>query len=269
MGRILGGPGGRGKLSNSKKVKPLVGVPTCRQIVDGLDYDCTQHKYIRALHLSADVLPLQIPLLGNELELESILARLDGIMLTGSHSNIHPQHYAPADAKADFKLDQFRDETILPLIKPVIEQGIPFFAICRGFQELNVAYGGELNPHLYQEDIYIEHRENKELDLAERYELAHTVELVPGGKLHSLFKQDSIEVNSLHEQGIRSIGKGLRAEGHSEDGLIEAVSVDDSSNFAIGVQWHPEWKSTENQVSTRLFSAFGEACAAYAKTTQR
>ena len=244
--------------------KPLVGVPTCRQVIDGLDYDCTQHKYIRALHASADVIPLPIPLLGDELDLDTLLSRLDGIMLTGSHSNIHPTHYTRPAIEADFKLDQERDATILPLIKPVIEKGIPFLAICRGFQELNVAYGGVLDPHLYRAGHYIEHRENKDLPLEQRYASAHPVQLVEGGLLQAMLQRDAIEVNTLHEQGIKTLGQGLNAEGHAEDGLIEAVSVAGAANFAIGVQWHPEWKSTENEVSTILFSEFGKACREYA-----
>ena len=249
--------------STRSKPRPIVALPTCRQVIDGLDYDCTQHKYIRALHASADVIPLPLPLLGSELDLETILTRVDGVVLTGSHSNVHPRHYSSPAIEADFKLDENRDATILPLIKPVIERGIPFLAICRGFQELNVAYGGVLDPHLYQSGNYIEHRENKELDLARRYDSAHTVKLLEGGVLQGILKRDVIEVNTLHEQGIKELGNGLVAEGHAQDGLIEAISVQDSTNFALGVQWHPEWKSTENEVSTLLFSEFGQACRAY------
>ncbi len=242
---------------------PIVGVPTCRQVIGDLEYDCTQHKYIAALCQSAGVLPLQIPLLGDQLSVESILQRLDGILLTGSHSNIHPQHYEKKFSSPDFKLDQERDATILPLIKPAIAQGLPLFAICRGFQELNVAYGGELHSKLHEQGSYIEHREEKDSRLDERYEAVHKVNLLAGGKLHSMLQSDSIEVNSLHEQGIRRAGEGLIVEGLAEDGLVEAVSVKDSHSFAIGVQWHPEWKSTQNPVSTVLFSEFGQACQRY------
>jgi putative glutamine amidotransferase len=246
--------------SNKKPTMPIVGVPTCRQEIGGLDYDCTQHKYIAALYKSANVLPLQIPLFGDRLEVNTILENVDGIMLTGSHSNIHPHHYENTNHTPDFKLDEERDHTVLRLIKPAIEQGIPLFAICRGFQELNVAYGGSLYSKLHLEESFIEHREDKNQDLEQRYDATHSVSLIKAGKLSKMIGCDSIDVNSLHEQGVKDLGSGLIVEACSEDGLVEAVSVDSSTNFAIGVQWHPEWKSIENPVSTILFSEFGKAC---------
>jgi putative glutamine amidotransferase len=245
---------------SNKSSMPIVGVPTCRQEIDGLDYDCTQHKYTAALYKSAKVLPLQIPLFGDQVEIDTILENVDGIMLTGSHSNIHPRHYENTNQEPDFKLDEKRDDTVLRLIKPAIEQGIPLLAICRGFQELNVAYGGSLYSRLHLEGSFNEHREDKNQDLEQRYDATHSVSLKTGGQLNRLMNSDSIDVNSLHEQGIKELGSGLIVEACSEDGLVEAVSVDGSTNFALGVQWHPEWRSTENPVSTILFSEFGKAC---------
>jgi putative glutamine amidotransferase len=242
---------------------PLVGVPTCRKKIGDLDYDCTQHKYIAALYNSALVLPLQIPLLGREIAPELILSNLDGIFLTGSHSNIHPRCYEDSEQDPDFQIDPERDETVLGLIKPAIESGVPLLAVCRGFQELNVAYGGTLHSRLDLEGSFNEHREAENLALEQRYDTAHKVELVAGGQLHRLLKKKTIEVNSLHGQGVKSLGENLFAEAHAEDGLVEAVSVRGSRNFAMGVQWHPEWKSTENAISTVLFSEFGNACRAH------
>lgn len=251
-------------MANTKRSKktsmPIVGVPTCRQEIGGLDYDCTQHKYIAALYKSAKVLPFQIPLFGDRIEIDTILENVDGIMLTGSHSNIHPRHYENTFHQPDFKLDEERDDTVLRLIKPAIEQGIPLLAICRGFQELNVAYGGSLYSKLHLQGSFNEHREDKNQDLEQRYDATHSVSLIKGGQLNRLMNSESIDVNSLHEQGIKDLGSGLIVEACSEDGLVEAISVLDSVNFAIGVQWHPEWKSTENPVSTILFSEFGKAC---------
>ncbi len=239
---------------------PVVGVPTCRHEIGGLNYDCTQHKYLAALYHSAKVLPLQIPLFGKNIEIDAILEKVDGIMLTGSPSNIHPRNYEETEQQPEFILDVERDATILPLIKPTIERGIPLFAICRGFQELNVAFGGSLHPRLNLVGSFIEHREDKSLPIEQRYHEGHNVKLVSGGQLNKLLDVDSIEVNSLHNQGINKLGDNLITEGHAEDGLIEAVSVDGSKSFAIGVQWHPEWQSTENPVSTVIFSEFGKAC---------
>jgi len=246
----------------NKKISklPVVGVPTCRHKIGDLDYDCTQHKYLAALYKSANVLPLQIPLFGDRVEIDTILENVDGILLTGSHSNIHPRYYGNTDQEPDFKIDVVRDDTILRLIRPAIDQGIPLFAICRGFQELNVAYGGTLYTRLDLEGLFNEHREDKSLELGQRYDPVHSVNLMPGGRLHKMLNTESINVNSLHGQGIKNLADNLIVEGCAEDGLIEAVSVDGSTNFAIGVQWHPEWKSTENPVSTILFSEFGKAC---------
>ena len=248
-------------MANKKIPKlPVVGVPTCRHKIGDLEYDCTQHKYIAALYKSANVLPLQIPLFGDRVEIDIILESVDGILLTGSHSNIHPRYYENTDQEPDFKIDVERDDTVLRLIKPAVEQGIPLLAICRGFQELNVAYGGTLYTRLDLEGSFNEHREDKNLELVQRYDVVHSVNLVPGGRLHKMLNTESINVNSLHGQGLKNLADNLTVEGRAEDGLIEAVSVDSSSNFAIGVQWHPEWKSTENPVSTILFSEFGKAC---------
>lgn len=248
-------------MENKKIPKmPVVGVPTCRHKIGDLEYDCTQHKYIAALYKSANVLPLQIPLFGDRVEIDIILESVDGILLTGSHSNIHPRYYENTDQEPDFKIDVERDDTVLRLIKPAVEQGIPLLAICRGFQELNVAYGGTLYTRLDFEGSFNEHREDKNLEIVQRYDAVHSVNLVPGGRLHKMLNTESINVNSLHGQGLKNLADNLTVEGRAEDGLIEAVSVDGSTNFAIGVQWHPEWKSTENPVSTILFSEFGKAC---------
>ncbi len=251
---------------------PVVGVPNCRYEIDGMNYDCTQHKYLAALYHSAKVIPLQIPLFGEELDIDAILENVDGIMLTGSPSNIHPRHYEAITQQPEFSLDVERDATIFPLIKPTIERGIPLFAICRGIQELNVALDGSLHSALNLVGSFIEHREDKNLAVAQRYNVAHKLKLVSGGQLHKLLDVDSIAVNSLHNQGIKKLGDDLIAEAHAEDGLIEAVSVAGSESFAIGVQWHPEWQSTENSVSTAIFSGFGKACyerAGYASKFDR
>ncbi len=258
-------------MTNSNRDKmpklPVVGVPTCRQLIGDLEYDCTQHKYLAALYKSANVLPMLIPLIGDQIEVDAILDHLDGILLTGSHSNIHPSNYENTDHEPDFKLDEARDATVLRLIKPAIENGIPLLAVCRGFQELNVAYGGSLYPKLHQQECFLEHRENKDQALDQRYGAAHSLKLTEDGHLSAMLKSESIEVNSLHEQGIKKLGENLVVEASADDGLIEAVSVSGSSNFAIGVQWHPEWKSTDNPISTILFSEFGRACQKYANNS--
>jgi len=253
------------RTTSIKSATPIVGVATCRRTIKDLDYDCTQHKYLAALYHSAKVLPLQIPLLGDDLDIDSLFDVVDGILLTGSHSNIHPSSYMESQQQPDFMLDVERDRTFIPLIKPAIDRGIPLLALCRGFQELNVAYGGTIQSDLSKMDSSIEHGEDASEPLEQRYESRHTVNLVPGGRLTSLLQVDTIQVNSLHYQGIDRLGDGLVVEGYAPDGVIEAISVKDSRGFAIGVQWHPEWRSTENPVSIALFSEFGSACQAHAQ----
>ena len=252
-------------MSRTKPGMPVVGVATCRREIKGLDYDCTQHKYLIALYHSANVLPLQIPLLGDELNFEVLFDAIDGILMTGSHSNIHPANYTNTSQQPAFMLDVERDKTFIPLIKPAIDRGIPLLALCRGFQELNVAYGGSINTDLSSMDSSIEHGEDVSLPIEKRYEAKHMVNLVPGSRLNRLLQVDTIEVNSLHDQGIDKLGDNLAVEGYADDGLIEAISVKHSKTFAIGVQWHPEWRSTENPVSTAIFSEFGQACHAHAQ----
>jgi putative glutamine amidotransferase len=244
---------------------PVVGVATCRRKIKDLDYDCTQHKYLIALYRSANVLPLQIPLLGDELDTEVLFDAIDGILLTGSHSNIHPANYTITSQQPGFMLDIERDKTFIPLIKPAINRGIPLLALCRGFQELNVAFGGSIHTDLSTMDSSIEHGEDTSLPIEKRYEAKHTVNLVSGNRLNRLLQVDTIKVNSLHDQGIDKLGDNLVVEGYAADGLIEAISVEHSKSFAIGVQWHPEWHSTENPVSTAIFSEFGKACHARAQ----
>lgn len=244
---------------------PVVGVATCRREIKGLDYDCTQHKYLIALYRSANVLPLQIPLLGEDLDTAVLFDAIDGILLTGSHSNIHPANYTETGQQPGFMLDVERDRTFIPLIKPAIDRGLPLLALCRGFQELNVAFGGTINTDLRSMKSSVEHGEDGNLPVDKRYEARHMVNLVPGEQLNRLLRADKIEVNSLHDQGIDRLGTGLVVEGYAEDGLIEAVSVNNSKGFALGVQWHPEWRSTENHVSTAIFSEFGKACYAHAQ----
>lgn len=250
------------RTSRSKPSIPVVGVATCRRTIKDLDYDCTQHKYLSALYRSAGVLPLQIPLLTDDLDIDVLFDVIDGILLTGSHSNIHPSNYMDSSQQPEFMLDVERDKTFIPIIKPAIDRGIPLLALCRGFQELNVAFGGTIQSDLGSMDSSIEHGEDASQPIERRYAPKHAVNLVPGGLLNRLLQADTIQVNSLHYQGIDKLGADLVVEGYAVDGVIEAISVKDSAGFAIGVQWHPEWQSTENPVSTALFSEFGKACRA-------
>ena len=222
-------------------------------------------KYINAIRDAADGLPFLIPALGDSISADDILARVDGILLTGSPSNVEPHRYNGEKSRPGTLHDPHRDETTLPLIARALESGIPLLAVCRGFQELNVVLGGTLHQHVHEQPGYHSHKENPDDPLDVQYGPAHEVHLVEGGMLRKLAGTDTVSVNSLHSQGIARLGEGVTVEAIADDGLVEAYRVDESAAFALAIQWHPEWRVTENEFSMAIFKAFGEACTAYAR----
>jgi putative glutamine amidotransferase len=216
-------------------------------------------KYITAVLDAAGALPLLIPSIGRELELQELLGAVDGLLLTGSHSNVEPQHYRGEPSLPGTLHDPARDATTLRLIPRAIAVAVPVLGICRGFQELNVAFGGTLWQRLEEEAGLKGHAEDAAQPLDVQYGPSHAVALVAGGALERIAGVAHLTVNSLHRQGVRELGAGLIAEAHAPDGLIEAFSVRDARAFAMAVQWHPEWKASDNAFSRALFMAFGEA----------
>jgi len=195
--------------------------------------------------------------------IDSILDRLDGVLLTGSPSNVEPHHYDADPFSGDLN-DPDRDATTLPLIRGAVERGVPVLAICRGIQELNVAMGGSLHQKLHETPGSRDHRSDKTRPRIDRTNLRHDVALVGSTLLHTIAGKDSFAVNSLHAQGIREIAPGARVNAMADDGSIEAVDFPDSTGFVLGVQWHPEWSYADDSVSAALFTAFGEAVHRYA-----
>jgi putative glutamine amidotransferase len=222
-------------------------------------------KYIAAVAQAAEAVPVLIPSLGEGADLDAILASVDGILLTVSPSNVEPHRYAGPPSDPDTWHDPHRDATTLPLIPRVVAAGMPLFAICRGFQEMNVAYGGTLWQKVQEVPGFADHRENKEDPLEVQYAPAHEVELVPGGELHRIAGTGRVEVNSLHSQGVQRLGDGLEIEARAPDGLVEGFRVREAPGFALAVQWHPEWQVMQNPFSRALFAAFGEAARTHAK----
>jgi putative glutamine amidotransferase len=180
--------------------------------------------------------------------------------LTGSASNVEPHHYGGPASEPGTLHDPNRDATTLPLIPQAIAAGLPVLAICRGFQEMNVAYGGTLHQRLHEVDGYIDHREDESAPLDVQYGAAHEVLLEPGGRLREIAGRDRLMVNSLHWQGIRDLGGGLEVEARAPDGVIEAFRAAGAADFGLGLQWHPEWQFESNPFSSALFAAFGDAC---------
>jgi putative glutamine amidotransferase len=225
-------------------------------------------KYVTAIRDGADGLPFMIPALGDSLDTDDILQKIDGLLLTGSPSNVEPHHYRGEPSRPGTLHDPHRDATTLRLIDRALERGMPLFAICRGYQELNVVLGGSLHQHVEEQPGYHNHKENPEDPLDEQYGPAHEVHLVEGGLLHRLAGTDTVMVNSLHSQGVARLADGVTVEAIADDGLVEGFVVDSAPGFALAVQWHPEWKVTENEFSLAMFKAFGAACREFAGREQ-
>ena len=237
---------------------PLIGIPADRRMIGLHPFHCVGEKYIRAVAEGAGAIPVLIPSLGVGLDLDHLLNRVDGVLLTGSPSNVEPHHYqGPASAPGTWH-DPHRDATTLPMIPRAIKAGLPILAICRGFQEMNVAFGGTLHQKLHEVPGLNDHRDDESQPLDVQYGPAHAVALTPGGLFQQLAKADRLIVNSLHSQGVDALGKGLVVEATAPDGVVEAFRVVDAS-FAIAVQWHPEWRYEANDFSRALFAAFGAA----------
>ena len=244
--------------------RPVIGISACRSDIEGRIYHVVEEKYATAASTAAGGLALLIPALGRAAANDDLLDRVDGILLTGSPSNVLPRHYGQPPSRPGTLHDPHRDETTLPLARLCVERSIPLLAICRGFQEMNVAFGGTLHQHLHEVSGMLDHRKPSVPDVDRQYEPSHSITLTAGGMLHRLVQRRTIEVNSLHEQGIDRLGEGLRVEARAPDGLVEAMSVEGAASFALAVQWHPEWNARADSVSRAVFAAFGEACREYA-----
>ncbi|MGL5700249.1 MAG: gamma-glutamyl-gamma-aminobutyrate hydrolase [Kluyvera sp.] len=242
--------------------KPVIGIVMCRNRLKGHETQTLQEKYLNAI-INAGGLPIALPHALAEPELLSVLLpKLDGIYLPGSPSNVQPHLYGENGDEP--YADPGRDLLSMTLINAALERRIPILAICRGLQELVVATGGTLYRRLFEQPNLLEHREDAELPVEMQYAPSHEVQVQNGGLLSRLIPECStFWVNSLHGQGAKTLGPQLRVEARSPDGLVEAVSVNHHP-FALGVQWHPEWNSSEYALSRLLFDGFITACRSYA-----
>ena len=241
-------------------MKPLVGVSCCSK--DFGPYGVANHAasdtYIRAVDGVVGGVSVLVPANGRAADVATLLDRLDGIILTGSRSNVAPELYGgPAHVEGTPE-DASRDQVTLPLIRAAVTRGIPLLAICRGFQELNVALGGSLHQRLQDLPGRLDHSTPRQPSARLRHGKAHSVSLVAGGWLHGLAGCGEIAVNSLHDQGVDRLADRLAVEARAPDGTIEAVRVRGHA-FAAGVQWHPEYDLETDPVSRRIFASFGEA----------
>ena len=247
--------------SGRRDAKPVVLVPACNRMLGNHCFHVAAKQYVDAVWL-ARCQPLIVPG-ANPDELDDLLQIADGVLLSGSPSNVHPSWFNENVLDESLPLDPLRDAWTLPIIPKVVALGVPLFAICRGFQEANVALGGSLHQAVHEVEGYADHRDRDDAAIEVQYGIAHDVAIEPGGVLERLLETSTIAVNSLHGQGVNRLAPGLRVEARANDGLVEAFSVADAPAFALGVQWHPEWHAAENPVSMRLLGAFGDAARAH------
>jgi len=241
--------------------QPIVLIPACTRQIGAHPYHVAQMKYVEAVVAGAGCMPLVLPALGEAIDWETILEVADGVMLTGSPSNVHPDYFGQSLLDPSLPLDPARDATTLPLIRMALQRGIPLLAVCRGTQEVNVALGGTLHQAVHDVAGFIDHREDKSAALDVQYAPAHGISILPGGRIAKILGGvDSMMVNSVHGQGIDQLAPGLQVEALADDGLIEAYSVASAPGFTLAMQWHPEWKIRDNPESMKLFGAFGDAC---------
>jgi putative glutamine amidotransferase len=217
-------------------------------------------RYITAVAEVSGAVPLIIPAIPGAQDIVHLVDILDGIVLTGARPNVHPRHYGADPSPAYEPYDENRDAVALPLVRAAVEAGVPLFGICRGFQEMNVAFGGTLHPEIRD----LPGRENHRMPPGEEdpeviYRLRHQLRLAPEGRFSAILSGLEVRVNSLHGQGILDQGARVVVEGWAEDGTPEALQIADAPGFAIGVQWHAEYNAESDPVNRRLFEAFGAA----------
>ncbi|MBC7801032.1 MAG: gamma-glutamyl-gamma-aminobutyrate hydrolase family protein [Gemmatimonadaceae bacterium] len=242
-------------------MKPLVGISCCTKMFGqyGTPNHAASDTYVRAVDQVMDAVPVLLPANGDAADIETLLARLDGIILTGSRSNVHPDLYGgPAHADGTPE-DAQRDAVTLRLIRAAITSGMPVLAICRGLQELNVALGGTLHQRLQDLPGRIDHSTPLHPAARIRIGKAHSLRVAPGSWLHRVAQSDGIGVNSLHNQGIDRLAPGLVTEATAPDGTIEAISLPHARALTVGVQWHPEYDFETDAVSRNIFAVFGAA----------
>ncbi len=242
---------------------PIIGVTVDNKIYEGYPSFLVTSKYVTALMDNLVVAPVLLPPLGLDSPLEVWLDIIDGLLLTGSASDIHPKYYGEDVTNLKSFFDEKRDYMTINIIKESIKRKIPILGICRGFQEINVALGGKLHQSVHQVDKLNDHREPETDDLDIRYGPKHNINFVDGGKIHKLFGKLSWQVNSLHDQGIKVLADSLVPEAYSPDGLIEAFSLDSDKQFLLATQWHIEWNSSNDACSISILKDFERACYEY------
>lgn len=242
--------------------RPLVGIIADRKTDYGHQAHQVLHGYVKALYEVSGVQPVLLPASIDHLSLATLAATLDGIVLTGSPSNVEASRYGAEPLPEGTMTDRHRDEAVLGLLPTLLAAEVPLLGICRGLQELNVLQGGTLTHAVHQQPGALDHRLGDMTRPVEQwYEDKHLISIEPGGWLAEICAEPTTQVNTLHEQGIARPGEGLRIEAVAPDGLIEAISLRDARQFTLAVQWHPETRVADSAIAHNIFTRFGQACS--------
>jgi putative glutamine amidotransferase len=250
--------------------RPVVGViGSAHRVENRFTAQRVGERNLRAVAETAGALPLMFAGTPDITDIGALLDTVDGILLTGARANVHPTRFGQQEDPRHEPYDHGRDALALKLAEACVARGVPLFGICRGFQEMNVAFGGSLHPEIRELPGRMNHRMPRlpngepHPDLTVIFADRHDVRLTPGGVFATLLGTETIRVNSLHGQGILEPGRRIVVEGVAEDGTIEAIHIADAPGFALGVQWHAEHEADRNEVNRKLFEAFGAALAKY------
>ncbi|MEP5730157.1 MAG: gamma-glutamyl-gamma-aminobutyrate hydrolase family protein [Sulfitobacter sp.] len=245
--------------------RPIVGIIGNSHLLnDQYPVHATGSMNCDAVSEVAGCVPLIVPADPKQTSVEELLEVCDGFLLTGGRPNVHPEEYGEVETAAHGEFDRERDRVVLPLVRACVERGQPFFGVCRGFQEVNVAMGGTLYPEIRDLPGRMNHRMPPDGTIEEKFELRHDVSFVQGGVFHDLMGALSVRTNTLHGQGIKAAGPRIVIDGTAGDGTPEAIYVEGAPGFTLAVQWHPEWNAARDPVSKVLFTAFGDAVREWA-----
>ncbi len=244
---------------NSPAPRPVLGIICCNRDINGQPAQAVMTRYVLSALTFADAAGLLVPAMPSLMQAREVAPRLDGILLTGTPSNLDPKRYGDLVEDDAGPYDTARDEMTARLIDAMLELGKPVFGICRGFQELNVAFGGTLRRDTADHPDLIAHHAPRDADFTAMFDQIHSVNLTPGGILRGAYGRDALDVVSVHFQGADKLGAGLKVEATAPDGIIEAVSAEVNGAPVLAVQWHPEWKAHENPQSQVFFKLLGRA----------
>lgn len=238
--------------------RPVLGFTCCRRAVGSEHAQAVMERYLFGVSPHVGAIPLLVPSLPDQVDAETVVARLDGLLLTGSPSNLEPHRYGDASEDAEGPFDPARDAMSAALVEAALKAGKPVFGICRGFQELNVYFGGTLARDMSVPGRDLRHHAEDGVPYDAMFEHAHPVTIQPGGVLASVYGAREMMVNSVHFQGADRLGAGLHIEAIAPDGVVEAFSKTDGPGPVLAVQWHPEWRPQANPESRQLFAAMGQ-----------